>query len=88
MKYGRFKYSTSNYGVGVGHSGYAAPSAVLTNYIAPSAIASNWNIQLRHTYGAKYNTTTRATYGEHILFGGLSKIDYKFISQPNFSTDY
>lgn len=88
MKYGRFKYATSNYGVGVGPSSYAAPSAVLTSYTAPSPVISNWDIQQRHHYGTKYNTTTRATYGEHILFLAVAKVDYKFVSQPNFSTDY
>jgi hypothetical protein len=46
---------------------------------------TNWDEQKRHTYGAKVGTATRATYGEHIRFGGTVKVAYKFIARTDYT---
>lgn len=46
-------------------------------------IKTNWNLNERHTYGSKAETNQRATYGEHIRYGGVAKVKWKFIK-----TDY
>lgn len=84
MKYGRFKYGQGVYSPISFPASYTAPATVSTNYTAPTVVTTNWDLQLRHTYGAKASTTVRATYGEHIRYGGIPKVEYKFNPINNY----
>ena len=88
MKYNRFKYAEAVYGATFGFANYVAPTAVDTDFTAVAEVNTNWDIALLHFYGHKAASTDRATYGEHIRYGGIVKVDYKAIQNTDFSTDY
>ncbi len=55
-----------------------------TNYTKPSATTTDWGLELRHTYGAEAEETTRIVYGDHVRIGGVAKVNYRFIA-TNYS---
>ena len=78
-KYGRFQYDTGVYG----------NNFVTSDYIhnPELSISSKWDVELRSTYGVCQETGARAAYGDHIRYGGVVKVPYKFIPTTDYFSD-
>ena len=88
MKYNRGKYGQFLYGGTFGFASYTPITKPTTDYTVITRPSTGWGISLLHTYGLEAEKTTRILYGDHVLFGGIPKVDYKFVEKANFSTDY
>jgi hypothetical protein len=64
---------------------YTRPTMPQTGYAQSNLPSTGWGVEARHTYGAEAGTTTRIHYGDHVRYGGLNKVSYKFIN-TNYTT--
>ena len=88
MKYNRGLYGEFIYGGTFGFVQYTKSTRPDTNYTVQPRPTTGWGISLLHTYGLEANKTTRIVYGDNVLFGGIPKVNYKFIQKTDFSSDY